>query len=226
MRWSILPVSVGAHVVAGVLVWVIPLAAEVSLPVPAPLRALYLAAKVVPLPADVDRPIVQRADEAVPAPSFAPSEISREREPEPAATGGEAAPGPSTGGFPDATGGLPDGLGTALGAGPPSPPLVPAPAARHPLPIGGAIRAPKKILDVPPVYPEIAKSSGVEGLVILEAVISENGYVERVRVLRSQPLLDAAAIQAVKGWRYTPTLLNNVPVSVLITITVNFKLHE
>lgn len=228
MRWSMLPISVGAHVVAAVLVWVIPLAAEVVLPVPAPLRALYVTAKVVPPPAgDVARPVAQRAvHAAVPAPTTAPTEISRERESEPATTGSDPTPGPPTGGFPDTTGGLPDAVGTALGGGPPSPPPLPSPAPRQPLPIGGKIRAPKKIVDVPPVYPEIAKATKVEGLVILEAVISERGNVERVRVLRSHPLLDAAAVEAVKGWRYTPTLLNNVPVSVLITITMNFKLNN
>ena len=79
---------------------------------------------------------------------------------------------------------------------------------------------------VHPTIAEMTKSARVQGLVILEAVISETGEVVRVRVLRSQPLLDAAAIEAVRGWRYTPTLLNNVPVSVLITITLNFRLND
>ena len=64
----------------------------------------------------------------------------------------------------------------------------------------------------------------MQGTVILEAVINERGAIERVRVLRSVPLLDAAAITAVQNWRYTPTLLNGVPVSVLMTITINFRL--
>jgi protein TonB len=62
--------------------------------------------------------------------------------------------------------------------------------------------------------------------VILEAIISERGTIEHVRVLRSSPLLDAAAIDAVRGWRYTPTLLNGQPVQVLMTITVHFSLHR
>jgi len=64
----------------------------------------------------------------------------------------------------------------------------------------------------------------VQGTVILEAVINERGATERIKVLRSVPLLDAAAIAAVQNWRYTPTLLNEVPVSVLMTITINFRL--
>ena len=63
-------------------------------------------------------------------------------------------------------------------------------------------------------------------MVILEAVINERGTIERVKVLKSVPLLDAAAIAAVKEWRYTPTLLNGVPISVLMTITMNFTLQD
>jgi protein TonB len=66
----------------------------------------------------------------------------------------------------------------------------------------------------------------VQGVVILEAVIDEHGEVGRIKVLKSMPLLDQAAITAVQQWRYTPTLLNGVPVSVLMTITVNFTLQN
>ena len=75
-----------------------------------------------------------------------------------------------------------------------------------------------------PRYPVIAQQSKVQGLVILEAVISEDGAVESLRVLRSQPLLDAAALEAVRQWRFTPTLLNGQPVPVVMTVTVNFSL--
>jgi protein TonB len=101
---------------------------------------------------------------------------------------------------------------------------VPQPTG--PIRPGGSIREPKKIYDVAPVYPAIAASARIEGRVILEAVINERGGVERVKVLGSTPLLDAAAIEAVKQWRYTPTLLNGTPVAVLLTITINFTLHE
>jgi protein TonB len=90
--------------------------------------------------------------------------------------------------------------------------------------VGGVIRAPQKIRDVAPRYPVIAQQSKVQGFVILEAVISEDGAVESLRVLRSQPLLDAAALEAVRQWRFTPTLLNGQPVPVVMTVTVNFSL--
>ena len=64
-----------------------------------------------------------------------------------------------------------------------------------------------------------------QGVVILEAVIGTTGNVETVRVIRSVPLLDDAAIAAVRQWRYTPTLLNDVPVPVVMSVTVNFTLQ-
>jgi protein TonB len=120
----------------------------------------------------------------------------------------------------------PGGLGTLAKVAPPAPP-APDPAPRPTVVRAGqGVREPKKIVDVRPVYPAIALSVKVQGRVILEAVINERGSVERIRVLRSVPLLDGAAIAAVQGWRYTPTTLNGAPVSVLMTITVNFTLQD
>ena len=77
-----------------------------------------------------------------------------------------------------------------------------------------------------PRYPAIAQASRVEGVVILEAVIAEDGSVQDVRVLRSKPLLDDAAMEAVRQWRFTPTLLGGQPVPVVMTITVSFTLNK
>lgn len=95
----------------------------------------------------------------------------------------------------------------------------------NPVRIGSGIQAPAKIRDVPPVYPPIAQASRVQGVVIIEAVIDEMGQVADARVLRSIPLLDQAALEAVRQWQYTPTLLNGQPKAVLMTLTVNFKLE-
>ena len=75
------------------------------------------------------------------------------------------------------------------------------------------------------MYPAIAQAARVQGIVIIEATISPAGRVLDASVLRSIPLLDAAALAAVKQWEYTPTLLNGVPVSVVMTVTVNFQLR-
>ena len=66
----------------------------------------------------------------------------------------------------------------------------------------------------------------MQGIVILEAVISETGRVRDVRVLRSIPLLDNAAIDAVRQWQFTPTLLNGQPVPIVMTVTVSFELKR
>ena len=79
--------------------------------------------------------------------------------------------------------------------------------------------------NVAPVYPDIAKQARVQGIVILECTISPQGTVTDVKVLRGIPLLDQAGIDAVKQWQYTPTLLNGVPVPVIMTVTVNFRLN-
>ncbi len=88
--------------------------------------------------------------------------------------------------------------------------------------VGGTIRTPKKILDVRPVYPAAASDAGVSGVVILETRIGTDGAIENARVLRSIPLLDQAALDAVMQWRFTPTLMNGQAVPVLMTVTVNF----
>ena len=103
--------------------------------------------------------------------------------------------------------------------------IPPPPSPPSPVHVGGEIRPPQKVVDVAPGYPPIARAARVEGIVILEAVIGEDGGVRDVRMLRSIPLLDAAAIEAVRQWRFTPTLLNGHPVPIVITVTVAFKLR-
>jgi TonB family protein len=91
--------------------------------------------------------------------------------------------------------------------------------------VGGEIRPPAKIADARPIYPQEAQDAKVQGVVILEAVIAPDGHVAGARVLRSIPMLDDAAYSAVMKWYFTPTLLNGNPVSVVMTVTVNFTLQ-
>ena len=88
--------------------------------------------------------------------------------------------------------------------------------------VGGQIRAPNKIKDVKPVYPAIAQAAHVTGVVMIEATIGPDGKVIDANVVRSIPMLDQAALDAVRQWEYMPTLLNGVPVPVLMTVTINF----
>ena len=88
--------------------------------------------------------------------------------------------------------------------------------------IGGQIKPPTKIKDVQPVYPAIARSARVSGAVTIEATIGPDGKVVDAKVVKSIPLLDEAALEAVRQWEYLPTMLNGVPVPVLVTVTINF----
>ena len=75
-----------------------------------------------------------------------------------------------------------------------------------------------------PAYPAIAKAAGIQGTVIVEAVISRNGTIESLRVVSGPEILRQAAMQAIQAARYQPYRLNGEPVEVETTITVNFKL--
>lgn len=90
----------------------------------------------------------------------------------------------------------------------------------------GKTREPRKVKTVAPTYPDAAKAARIQGTVVLDAIISPAGCISSLRVLRGvSPELDAAAMIAVGQWRYTPTLLDGRPVPVVMTITVNFRLH-
>ncbi len=96
---------------------------------------------------------------------------------------------------------------------------------QEPLRVGGNIGPPTKTRNVDPRYPPAAQAERVTGVVVLEILIDPEGRVTDSEVLRSVPLLDAAAVEAVRQWEYTPTLLNGVPVPVIMTVTVNFQLR-
>jgi len=96
----------------------------------------------------------------------------------------------------------------------------------QPVRVGGAIRAPRKIVDAQPVYPPIAQSARVQGVVILEITIGTDGSVSDAKVLRSIPLLDQAALDCVRQWKYETTQLNGTPVPVIMTVTVNFAMQD
>jgi len=154
-------------------------------------------------------------------PAAAPVEAPKEIKPE---TGIDtAAKSQVTGIEGGIAGGLAGGIVGGIDAAPPPPPPPPPPPA--PVRVGGAITAPKKLKDVAPTYPPIAQTARVQGVVIIEATIGTDGRVTDAKVLRSVPLLDQAALDAVKQWQYTPTMLNGQPVAVIMTVTVNFALR-
>ena len=104
--------------------------------------------------------------------------------------------------------------------GQPHPPPGPVPVR-----VGGNIREPRKRKDVRPVYPAEARAARVQGVVVIECIIDKEGRVSDAKVLRGVPALDQAALDAVRQWEYAPTLLNGVPVEVIVPVVVNFTLR-
>jgi len=220
-----LPVSIALHAVVLLVVVVVPLITSEELPEPtSAVKAFFVEPAAPPPPPPPPPPpapkaVVQPKVAATPVPQenpkfTAPVEVPDQIKPEEGIDLGVE------GGVPGGVeGGVPGGVvGGVVGGLPDAPP--PTQAVR----VGGQIKEPKKLKDVKPTYPDIAKQARVQGVVILECTISPQGKVSDVKVLRGIPLLDAAAIEAVKQWVYTPTLLNGVPVPVIMTVTVNFRL--
>jgi protein TonB len=219
-----LPVSIAIHLVVLVLVVVVPLLTSEELPEPTSVvKAFFVEPAAAPPPPPpppppAPRPQTQPRPVSTPVPTEnrfqAPIETPEEVKPEEGIDLGVE------GGVPGGVeGGVPGGVvGGVVGGLPDAPP--PPQAVR----VGGQIKEPKKLKNVNPSYPDIAKQARVQGVVILECTISPQGKVTDVKVLRGIPLLDSAAIEAVKQWVYSPTLLNGVPVPVIMTVTVNFRL--
>jgi protein TonB len=162
-----------------------------------------------------------------PSPAAAPVDAPREVVPEPAVPPAE--PGVAGG----VEGGVPEGvLGGVVGGlpdqpPPPPPPPPPAPEPpRGPVRIGGQVQPPTLIRRVEPEYPVQAALARVQGVVILEATVSADGYVQDVRVLKSVPLLERAALEAVRQWRYSPVVLNGQRVPFILTVVVSFTVPD
>jgi TonB family protein len=128
-------------------------------------------------------------------------------------------PGGAKGGVPGGVqGGVPGGIdaGIAKRAG-----TFPADAVK----VGGGTEPPRKIVDVKPVYPEDAREARVQGAVIIEVLLGKDGKVEDARVLRSVPMLDQAAMDAVRQWEFEPVVVNGHPRRAIMKVTVNFVLQ-
>ena len=155
------------------------------------------------------------------APQAIPPHVDMNREDAPPEVDANLAVG-VPGGVPD---GSPDGVigGSNLtGAVPPAPP-APAPPPQR-IRQGGSVQAAMLISQPMPAYPPLARQARIQGNVVLHAIISKDGRVEQLSVISGHPLLIQAALDAVRQWRYHPTLLNNDPVEVDTTITVTFTM--
>jgi periplasmic protein TonB len=214
-------ISLAIHLV--VFAWAISISVLDVGPLPAPRVALAYQDLTVVRFADIALPAPRPESAAPPrataaVPIDAPDALTPERTMSPGAPGVQG-PTPIAGVI-DGLPGVIDGL-TA-------PPVVtPTPraarASQTPVRVS-SIQTPKKIVHVAPRYPEVAQAVHVQGVVVLEAVIDARGSVQSVSVVQSIPLLDQSAIDAVRQWRFTPTILNGEAVPIILTVTVNFTL--
>jgi TonB family protein len=95
-----------------------------------------------------------------------------------------------------------------------------------PVRVGGNIRQPQILKLVKPTYPPEAIRAHIDGVVILEATVTEQGDVTEVKVISGPPILIPAAVKAVQQWKYEPTLIGGRPISIILTATVNFSLEH
>jgi protein TonB len=228
-RLWLAPASFGLHLAGMLALLIVPLLTASVLPEPATgVRAFFVQPNdltppppppppAAPAAKALARPATAQAD---PATFTAPIEVPDEVRPEDTLDLGGIEGGVAGG----VEGGVPGGVvGGIVGGLPSGPP--PAPAAVT-LRVGGNIREPRRVKYVPPVYPELAAKARLQGIVIVEAIIGANGLVRDAKVLRGLPMLDEAALEAVKQWVYTPTLLSGVPVQIALVVTVNFQVKQ
>ena len=104
------------------------------------------------------------------------------------------------------------------------PPVLQLSPPSEPVRVGGKVLAPTKVKHVPPVYPSIAQSARISGTIIVEVLVGADGRVSSAKIIRSIPLLDQAALEAVRQWEFSPPLLNGQPTPLLMSVSVEFKL--
>lgn len=173
-----------------------------------------------PPPVQASRPAASTAVQPVPA-FAAPIEAPAEIAPEPIGTAiaDAGVPGGVEGGI--ATGIV--GSVPAIVEGPPPPP---PPVSHEPVRIGGQVQAPALVKRVEPIYPAIAQLAVIDGIVILDVIIDEQGRVQSLKVLRGNPLLAKAASEAVQQWQYEPLRLNGTPTAFELSVSLWFHFDD
>jgi len=223
-RWMTLPLAVILHVVVigtavGLSLWYIEEIPDPPIPV-----SFYVQAAPPPPPPPPPPKAAPKAQPKIETP-VNPQMVSPimvpDTLPKPSAadTSGEGVEGGVEGGVPGGS------MGGVLG-GVPGGVLGGTPGVEEPMRVGGEVKEPVEISRVKPQYPEAARKARMQGVVILEAIITKVGNVESVRILRGiNPLLDNAAMRAVQQWKYKPATFNGRPVPVYLTVTVTFTLQ-
>lgn len=223
-RWMTLPLAVILHVLVigsavALSLWYIEEIPDPPIPVSFYVQAAPPPPPPPPPPKAAAPKAVQKVEQPQTNQMTAPVTIP-DALPKPSAdTGGEGVEGGVEGGVP---GGV---MGGVLG-GVPGGVLGGVPGAEEPMRVGGEVKEPIEVSRVKPQYPEAARKARMQGVVILEAIITKDGSVSDVRILRGiNPLLDNAAMRAVQQWKYKPATFNGRPVPVYLTVTVTFTLN-
>jgi protein TonB len=225
--WTVALSAILQAVIVGVFI-LIPLLVTEALP--KEMVATWITAPAPPPPppppppkVEIVKP-VQRLIQAgkLMAPTVIPKKVNiiKEEQPPPD-VGAVGVVGGVPGGMPGgSSGGVLGGIIGGTGGGPPPPPK----AAPQRIRVGGNVQQANLIHMVQPQYPEIAKTAHIQGTVILHALIAKDGTIQELQYISGPPLLMRSAMDAVRQWRYRPTLLNDEPVQVDTTISVVFTL--
>jgi periplasmic protein TonB len=225
--WTVAASAILQAVIVGVFI-LIPLLVTEALP--KEMVATWITAPAPPPPPPPPPPKVQVVrQKIVPmiqqgklmAPTVIPKKVNIiKEEAVPPDVGAVGVVGGVPGGMPGGSaGGVLGGIIGGTGGGPPPPPKT-----VERIRVGGNVQQANLIHQVMPVYPEIAKTAHIQGTVILHAIIAKDGTVQELQYISGPPLLMRSAMDAVRQWRYRPTLLNGEPVQVDTTISVVFTL--
>lgn len=222
--------SVVLHSAGLVAIVAVPLLLATALPAPADAVSVFFAEPMIvpppppPPPAAAARQPVERPAPVVktdePEAFVAPIQVPAELRPEEGFDLG--IDGGVVGGV---EGGVPGGIVGGVVGGLPDWATAPPPKV-GPLRVSGLIKEPTKVRHVPPVYPAVAVAARIQGSVVMEALVDVGGKVTQVDVLEGDKLFIEAALEAVRQWAYSPTLLDGIPVPVIVTVTVNFELGD
>ena len=220
--WSVVSLLVNGGLLVAFIIW--PLLHPEALP--RQMMATLMVAPSPPPPPPPPAPAVkvqvksEMLNSALLAPSRIPKQIKAVNE--------SAAPPSMDGviGMENMGSDTPGGMGTIIGSVGMGTATVVKPETPRKLSVPSRLMAGNLVVKTMPQYPAIPKAVGIQGTVVLQATISRGGSIENLRVISGPPMLQQAAIDAVRTWRYKPYLLNGEPVEVETTINVVFNLGE
>jgi protein TonB len=214
--WSILALFLNTGILLALIVW--PLLHPEALP------NQMMAALMVAPPAPAPPPAMPRAhikSEMVSTELLAPSRI-----PKAIKIVQESLPPSMDGVVEGLSSGPPAGLSSVIGSTGTGPAVVVRAVPPKTVTISSGVMAGNLVEKTIPQYPAIAKAARVQGVVVVQAKISSAGLIENIRVVSGPPMLQQAAVDAVRSWRYNPYLLNGEPVEVETTINIVFNLGK